>query len=76
MKLLVNSLGIICFPVGAVLVFQGWGIIKLGFLVGFARPNLWGAVSMLSGIIILVLSTGLRRESKEGEIDSSGEDGE
>ena len=74
MRVLFSSLGIICFPVGAILVFQGWGFIRLDFLVGFARPNLWGAVSMLTGIIVLVLSAGLRREAKEGDI--SGEDRE
>jgi hypothetical protein len=76
METLLTAVGIACFPVGAALIFQGWGIIQLGFLSGFRHFNMWGAVFLLAGIAILLVKTVIRTDSRrESPADSQKGDG-
>ncbi len=56
MKLVLNVLGILCIPVGAVWTLQGFNIMRGSVMSGHRRWIAIGAVLLVVGVLILILS--------------------
>ncbi|MGO8695613.1 MAG: hypothetical protein ACLQMF_18275 [Rectinemataceae bacterium] len=53
MKALLNVIGVVLIPVGAVVFLQGLNVIHMGFMAGRHRWILVGALLIILGIIVL-----------------------
>jgi hypothetical protein len=54
MKIILNSLGVICVALGALLFFQGMKIIKIGIMAGHRRWIVIGVALIIGGGVILI----------------------
>ncbi|HET7839196.1 MAG TPA: hypothetical protein VFL04_05510 [Rectinemataceae bacterium] len=56
MKLVLNILGILCLPVGAIWTLQGFNIMRGSVMSGHRRWIAIGLVLLVAGVIILILN--------------------
>jgi hypothetical protein len=56
MKTILNVLGIICLPVGAIWLLQGTKVITIGFMAGHRRWIVVGGVVLIVGILVLIFN--------------------
>jgi hypothetical protein len=64
MKVFLNVLGVVCLPVGAVWLLQGFNILRASVMSGHRRWILIGGLLIVVGIVILILNN--RKRPKAG----------
>ena len=62
MKVLLNILGIVCLPVGAIWILQGFNIMRSSVMSRHRRWILIGGVLVVVGIVILIFNN--RKKAK------------
>lgn len=62
MKVFFNILGIVCLPVGALWILQGFKVLRFAAMSGHRRWILIGGIVIIIGILILMINN--RRKAK------------